>query len=74
MKKAETYPLFVTQPMFISARSREDQSDADLLSVQNPKYALVRTSKKGQPDADLHPGKGPEHNLVSNMQEEPARC
>ena len=37
--------------MLLSARSREDQSDADLLSVQNP-----------------------EHALVSNKQEGPARC
>ena len=51
VKKTETYKLFKTQPMLLSARSREDQSDADLLAVQHP-----------------------EHALVSNKQEGPARC
>ena len=33
--------------MPLSARSREDQSDADLLSVQNPEYALVSNKQEG---------------------------
>ena len=32
--------------MLLSAISREDQSDADLLSIQNPEYALVRNKQK----------------------------
>jgi len=35
---------------------------------------LSATSRKGQPDADLHPVQSPEHALVSNKQEGPARC
>ena len=35
---------------------------------------LLATSRKGQPDADLHSVKNPEHALVSNKQEDPARC
>ena len=35
---------------------------------------LSATSRKGQPDADLHPVQNPEHDLVSNKQEGPARC
>ena len=35
---------------------------------------LSATSRKGQPDADLHPIQKPEHDLVSNKQEGPARC
>jgi len=50
VKKAETYTLFKTQAMLLSA-----------------------TSRKGQPDPDLHPVQNPEHALVSNKQEGPAR-
>ena len=32
------------------------------------------TRRKGQPDANLHPVQDPEHTLVSNKQERPARC
>ena len=35
---------------------------------------LSATTRKGQPDADLHPVQNPEHALVSNNQEGPARC
>ena len=35
---------------------------------------LSATSRKGQPDADLHPVQNPEHHIVSNKQEGPARC
>jgi hypothetical protein len=35
---------------------------------------LSATSKKGQPDADLQTVQNPEHALVSNKQEGPARC
>ena len=35
---------------------------------------LSATCMKSQPDADLHPVQDPEHALVSNRQEEPARC
>jgi len=35
---------------------------------------LSATSRKGQSDADLHPVQNPEHALVSNKQEGPARC
>jgi len=35
---------------------------------------LSATSRRGQPDADLHPVQNPEHALVSNKQEGPARC
>ena len=35
---------------------------------------LLATSRKGQPDADLHTVQNPEHDLVSNKQEGPARC
>ena len=31
-------------------------------------------SREGQPDADLQPVQNPEHALVSNKQEGPARC
>jgi len=34
---------------------------------------LSATSRKGQPDGDLHPVQNPEHALVSNKQEGPAR-
>jgi hypothetical protein len=34
---------------------------------------LSATSRQGQPD-NLHPVKNPEHALVSNKQEGPARC
>ena len=34
---------------------------------------LSATSRKGQPDLDLHSVQNPEHALVSNKQEEPAR-
>ena len=34
---------------------------------------LSGTSRKGLPDADLHPVQNPEHTLVSNKQEGPAR-
>ena len=46
VKNTETYSLFKTQPMLLSARSREDQWDADLHAVQNPEYALVRNKQK----------------------------
>ena len=46
-EKAETYQLFKTQPMFLSAGNREDQSDADLLAVQNPEHALVSNRQEG---------------------------
>jgi len=35
---------------------------------------LSATRRKGQPDADLHPVQNPEHALVSNKEEGPARC
>ena len=35
---------------------------------------LSATNRKGQPDADSHPVQNPEHALVSNKQEGPARC
>jgi len=35
---------------------------------------LSATSRKGQPDADLHAVQNPEHALVSNKQEGPAKC
>ena len=47
----QTYSLFKTQGMILSA-----------------------TTRKGKPDADLHPVQNPEHDLVSNNQEGPARC
>ena len=106
--------------MLLSAKSREDQPDADLLAVQNTEHDLVSnkqegparfwlttcsnpracscqqqagrasqiltyilfktqsmllsaTSRKGQPDPDLQPVQNPEHVLVSNKQEGPAR-
>ena len=34
---------------------------------------LSATSRKGQPDADLHPVQNPEHHLVRNELERPAR-
>ena len=34
---------------------------------------LSETGRKGQLDADLHPVQNPEHALVSNKQEGPAR-
>ena len=46
-KKIETYKLFKTQPMLLSERSREYQSNADLLAVQNPEDALVSNKQKG---------------------------
>ena len=46
VKKTETYKLFETQPMVSSARSRVDQSDADLLAVQNPEHALVSNKQE----------------------------
>ena len=47
VKKTKTYKLFKTQPMLLSARSREDQWDADLLAVQNPEHDLVRNKQEG---------------------------
>ena len=73
MKKVETYPLFKTQSMLLSAKSGEDQPDADLLAVQNQNMLLSATSRKGQSDPDLHTVQSPEHALVSNKQEGPAR-
>ena len=35
---------------------------------------LSATSRKAQPDADLHAVQNPEHAVVSNKQEGPARC
>ena len=35
---------------------------------------LSETSRRAQPDADLHPVQNPEHALVSNKQEGPAKC
>ena len=35
---------------------------------------LSATIKKAQPDPDLHSVKNPEHALLSNKQEESARC
>ena len=35
---------------------------------------LSATTRKSQPDADLHPVQNPEHALLSNNQEGPARC
>ena len=46
-EKAETYWLFKTQPMLLSAGSREDQSDADLQAVQNQEHALVSNKQEG---------------------------
>ena len=46
----QTYILFKTQSMLLSA-----------------------TTRKGQPDPDLHPVQNPEHALVRNKQEGPAR-
>ena len=45
-EKAGTYKLFKTQPMPLSARSREDQSHADLLSIQNPGDDLVNNKQE----------------------------
>ena len=47
MKKAETYKLFETQPMLLSATSRKGQPDPDLQPVQNPEHALVSTKQEG---------------------------
>ena len=40
---------------------------------KNQSMLLSATSRKAQPDPDLHPVKNPEHALVSNKQEGPAR-
>ena len=35
---------------------------------------ISATSRKGQPDADLLAVQNPEHDIISNKQEAPARC
>ena len=46
VKKAETYFLFKTPTMLLSATTTEDQPDADLHSVQNQKCGLLRDKQK----------------------------
>ena len=67
-----TYNLFKTQSMVLSA-NRKGQPDADL-QTKTHSMLLSETSRKGQPDADLHAVQNPEHAIVSNKQEGPARC
>ena len=69
----QTYTLFKTQSMLLSATTRKGQPDADLQPVQNPQHALVNNNQEG-PDADLHAVQNPVHDLFSNRQEGPARC
>ena len=69
-----TYILFKTQSMLLSAKSRKDQPDADLHTVQNPEHVLSARIRKGKLDADLLPVQNPEYALVSNNQEGLARC
>ena len=69
-----TYTLFKTQRMLLWATSRKCQPDADSHSVQNHSMLLSATSRNGQPDADLQTVQNPEHAIVSNKQENPARC
>ena len=69
-----TYKLLKTQSTLLSATRRKGHSDADLLPVQNPQYALV-SNKHEQPARCWLTGcQNPEHVLVSNKQEGPFRC
>jgi len=47
VKKAETYKLFKTWAMLLSATSRKGQPDADLHTVQNPQHALISNKQEG---------------------------
>ena len=66
-----TYNLFKTQSMLLSAGRASQMLTYNLFKTQI--IMLSATSRKGQPDADLHPVENPEHHLVSNKLERPAR-
>jgi len=68
-----TYKLFKTQSMLFSTTSMKGQMlTYKLFKTQSMLFST--TSMKGQPYADLHTVQNPEHALVSNKQEGPARC
>jgi len=67
-----TYNLFKTQTMLLSATGRVNQILTYTL-FKPQSMLLSATSRKGQQDPDLQTVQNPEHALVSNKQEGPAR-
>jgi len=47
VKNAETYMLFKTQAMLLSATSMKGQPDPDSQAVQKPEHALVSNKQEG---------------------------
>ena len=68
-----TYRLLTDQSMPLSAASRKGQRDADLHTVKTQSMLFSTRNRKGQPDPDLLASQNPEHALVNNKQEGPAR-
>ena len=69
-----TNSLFKTQIMLLSAASTKPSQMLTYNLFKTQSMLLSVTSRKGQPDADLHSVQNPEHILVSNRQDGPAKC
>ena len=68
-----TYILFKSQNMLFSAKAGRTSQMLTYMLFKTQSMLLSATSRKGQPDPDLHSVQHPEHDLVSNKQEGPAR-
>jgi hypothetical protein len=69
-----TYNLFKTQSMPLSEKGGRASQMLTYNLLKTMTMPLSAKRRKGQPDADLHSVQNPEHALVSNKQEGPARC
>ena len=69
-----TYNLFKTKSMLLSAPAGRASQMLTYILFKTKSMVLSATSRKVHPDADLQPVQNPEHALVSNNQEGPARC
>jgi hypothetical protein len=69
-----TYILFKTSAFSCQQQAGRASQMLTYILFKTKGVLLLATSRKGQPDADLQPDENPEHALVSNKQEGPARC
>ena len=68
-----TYSLFKIQRWSGWQQAGRASQILTYILLKTQSMLLSATSNKGQLDADLHPVQNPEHDLVSNKQEGPAR-
>ena len=69
-----TYILFKTQSILLQQQAGRVSQMLTYSLFKTQSMLLSATSRKSQPDADLLAIQNPEHALVSNKQEGPARC